>query len=66
VGAILATGGFYAYTKLSNNNQTMQMPGGTPPEMPNGERPEMPSGERPEMPNGQRPDMQNNNESTNN
>ena len=43
-GAVLATGAFYAYSKInsSNNNQT-SMNGGTPPSMPNGQPPEMPN-----------------------
>ena len=51
VGAVISTGAFFAYIKLAGigsnngNNQSMQMPGGTPPEMPSGE------GQPPEMPN---------------
>ena len=51
VGAVISTGAFFAYIKLAgigsdnSNNQSMQMPGGTPPEMPSGE------GQPPEMPN---------------
>lgn len=39
VGAVIATGAFVAYTLTTNNSggQTMQMPGGTPPEMPGGQ-----------------------------
>ena len=61
-GAVLATGAFYAYSKInsSNNNQT-SMNGGTPPSMPNGQTPELPSGE-----NGQPPEMSNSNNSQNN
>ena len=48
VGAVLATGAFYIYTKInvsSSTNQSEHMPGGTPPEM-NGEAPpEKPDGE---------------------
>lgn len=54
VGAVLATGAFFIYTKVSSNNnaitttQNGQMPSGNPPDM-NGEQP-------PEMPNGEKPD----------
>ena len=39
VGAVISTGSFFAYIKLagvgtSNTEQSMQMPGGTPPEKP--------------------------------
>ena len=55
VGAVISTGAFFVYTKAttcnnSNNNQTMQMPGGTPPNMNgnqnngNGQPPERPDG----------------------
>lgn len=40
VGAVISTGAFFAYIKLAgvnNSGQSMQMPGGTPPEMPSGE-----------------------------
>lgn len=41
-GAVISTGAFFAYIKLAgisanNGNQSMQMPGGTPPEMPSGD-----------------------------
>ena len=53
VGAIIATGGFYIYTRSNCNSCTntgMQMPNGEPPSMPNGERPTMPNGENGEPP----------------
>ena len=50
VGAVISTGAFLIYTKVSSSNdnkQTEQMPGGNPPEMPEGEEPpEMPSDEK--------------------
>lgn len=57
VGAIIATGIFYFYTKANSSNNTpdMQMFGGMPNGDFNGERPEMPNGERPDMPSGERP-----------
>ena len=59
LGAVIATGAFYAYSKsttCNNSNQQTQMNGGTPPSMPNeglssdsnstnGQPPEKPSGE---------------------
>ena len=70
VGAVIATGAFFVYTQATtcnntNNNQTMQMPGGNPPSMPNGQNeqngqpPELPNGNNSE--NGQPPEMPNNN-----
>lgn len=55
VGAILATGAFFIYTKINQNSctvneQTKNLPEGNPPEMPNGERPEMNGEEPPEKP----------------
>ncbi len=51
VGAVIATGAFFAYTKInSSNNGGMTGPIGNPPSMPSGQ-----SGENngpPEMPNG--------------
>ncbi len=53
-GAVISTSAFFAYIKLAgvgtnSGNQSMQMPGGTPPEMPSNNQsdtpPEMPSGE---------------------
>ena len=60
VGAVISTGSFFAYIKLtgvgtSNTEQSMQMPGGTPPEMPSGE-----NGTPPEKPDS------NTNQNTNN
>ena len=54
VGAVISTGAFFAYIKLAgvgNNSgeQSMQMPGGTPPEMPSGDE----GGTPPEMPSNQ-------------
>ncbi len=45
VGAVIATGAFYAYTKINGSNSN-QMSGNKPPEMPSGE-----NGEPPEKPN---------------
>ena len=55
LGAVIATGAFFVYTKATtcnnSNNTQMQMPGGTPPSMENGQNsgngqpPEKPSGE---------------------
>ena len=51
VGAVIATGAFFVYTKTnSSNNSGMMGPGGTPPSMPSGQNGET-SGP-PEMPNG--------------
>ena len=51
-GAVISTGAFFAYIKLAgidtSSNQSMQMPGGTPPEIPSGNQ----SGTPPEMPSG--------------
>ena len=53
LGAVIATGAFYVYTKTvsscdcSSNNT--QMPGGTPPSMPDGQNSQ--NGQPPEMPN---------------
>lgn len=65
VGAIIATGAFCIYTKITNtgdtNNPSIQMQGGQPPEMQGnqtGQPPEMPSGQNnesgqpPEKPSG--------------
>lgn len=80
-GAVISTGAFYVYTTTANKcdnstNQTMQMPGGQPPQMPNGDNnsnssnnngqpPERPSGENDSNNNGQ-PSQQNNNNSNDN
>ena len=50
VGAVIATGAFYIYSKNTNNcsSNNTQMNGGQPPEMPNEQ-----NGQPPEMPNGQ-------------
>ena len=52
VGAVISTGAFFAYISLAgignSNNQSMQMPGGTPPEKPSGDNEQ--SGTPPEMP----------------
>ena len=53
VGAIIATGGFYIYTKAncnSCNNEKMQMRNGERSPMNNGERPTMPNNENSEPP----------------
>lgn len=47
VGAVLSTGAFYIYTRVSGNNNNTQLNGGQPPEMPNGE-----NGQPPEKPDG--------------
>ena len=56
VGAVLATGAFYIYTKSNSicGNENTQMNGG-PPDMQNGngEPPEKPDGEPPEKPDGE-------------
>lgn len=53
VGAVLATGAFFIYTKVNTSSTTAtlegQMPGGNPPEMEGVEPKEMPNGQRPEM-----------------
>ena len=64
VGAIIATGAFFIYSKSTSNANNMQMPGGTPPSMPNSENgtpPEKPSGE-----NGQPPEIPNSNQNSTN
>lgn len=46
LGAIIATGSIYFYTKANssnNNGQRINMNVGTPPNMSKGERPEMPN-----------------------
>ena len=59
-GAILATGTFYAYSKINSSNDTQPgMNGGTPPSMPNGQ-----NGQPPELPNSN--NAQENSESINN
>lgn len=67
VGAVIATGAFYIYSKTnnssSNDNWTMQTPGGNMPSMPNGQ---MPSGQPPEKPNGDMPTMPNDSNVQNN
>lgn len=51
VGAVIATGAFFAYTKInSSNNSGMTGPGGNPPSMPSGQNGE--NNGPPEMPNG--------------
>ncbi len=51
VGAVLATGAFFIYTKVRSNNnaipnQNGQMPSGNPPEMNGKQPPEIPNGEK--------------------
>lgn len=62
VGAVISTGAFFVYSKATNNancnNQSMQMPGGTPPSMSNGQNGE--NGQPPEKPE------ENNNQQENN
>ena len=52
LGAIIATGAFFVYSKSncsnSTSNQNTSMPGGTPPSMPNGQSGE--NGQPPERP----------------
>ena len=53
VGAVIATGAFFVYTKATttcntNNNNQMGMPGGNPPSIPNGQNSE--NGQPPEKP----------------
>ena len=58
VGAVIATGAFFVYSKSSCNSNNGQMqggPGGTPPSMPSGQNNE--NGQPPELPNN----AQNNN-----
>ena len=62
VGAVLATGAFFIYTKVSSSNntteQTQQINGERPEmngEKPSGERPEMNGEAPPELPNGEKP-----------
>ena len=49
VGAVISTGAFFIYSKVSscNNNKQIGMPGGTPPSMPNNQNgaPERPNSE---------------------
>lgn len=56
VGAVIATGAFFVYTKATttcntNNNNQMGMPGGNPPSIPNGQNSE--NGQPPEKPDGE-------------
>lgn len=52
VGAVIATGAFFVYSKVTtcntNSNSQMQMPGGNPPSMPGGQNSE--NGGPPEKP----------------
>ena len=57
VGAVLATGAFFIYTKASSSNNTTEQT-----QQINGERPEMNG----EMPSGERPDKSNNENTTKN
>ena len=57
-GAVIATAAFLIYVNVagvgtSNSGQSMEMPGGTPPEMPDGEDGE--GGTPPELPDGEEP-----------
>lgn len=55
VGAVIATGAIFIYSKTTTcnttNNSQMQMPGGNPPSMPSGENSE--NGQPPEKPDGE-------------
>lgn len=74
LGAVIATGAFFVYTKATtcnnSNNTQMQMPGGEPPSMENGQNssngqpPEKPSGENNQS-NGQGNNQENNNQNNN-
>lgn len=78
VGAVLATGAFFIYTKVSSSNnateQTQQINRERPEmngEMSSGERPEMNGEQPPELPNGEkssgeRPNKSNSGNSTEN
>ena len=63
LGAVIATGAFYVYTKAntncSNQNTQMNMNGGQPPEMPSGQNGQPP--EKPSNDNGQSGNAQGNN-----
>ncbi len=60
VGAVIATGAFYVYSKSTSNcsNETTTQSNDNRPEMPGGQMGE--NGQPPEMPSGERPDMANN------
>ena len=71
VGAVIATGAFFVYTKATtcnaNNNAQTGMPGGNPRSIPRGQNNE--KGQPPEKPDGdseQQPEMPNNNKSDSN
>ena len=56
-GAVITTAAFFIYVNVagvnlggSSSEQSMQMPGGTPPEMPDGEAPNGEGGTPPEKP----------------
>lgn len=68
VGAIISTGAFYVYTRMttscnSNSYNQMQMPGGNPPSMMNGQNSD--NGQPPAKP-GENSTQTNNNNQTNN
>lgn len=68
LGAILATGAFFIYTKNNPSNsitttQSEQMPGGNPPEKPEGEKPEMNGQKPPEKPSNETNNSSKNNSS---
>ena len=66
VGAVLATGAFFIYTKVSSSNNTTeqtQQITGERPEMNGEEPPELPNGEKP---SGERPDKSSNENTTEN
>ena len=62
LGAVIATGAFFVYTKATtcnnSNNTQAQMPGGEPPSMENGQ--DNSNGQPPEKPSGE----ESNNESS--
>ena len=65
VGAVISTGAFFVYSKMSttcntNSNNQIGMPGGNPPSMQDGQ-----SGQPPEKP-GENKTQNNNNSQTNN
>lgn len=67
VGAVISTGAFFVYSKLTTcntNSNQRQMPGGNPPSMQNGQLPEKPSGESSE--NGQSSDKPSDSNTQNN
>ena len=75
VGAVISTGAFFAYIKLAGlgtncSSQSMQMPGGTPPEMPSGSQsgtpPEKPSDDNQSTTPSEKPTNENSSDNTDN